>query len=51
VIGLDKIVGFFLKIFIKVRRTSVPWVAPEQGASLHWCKDACCLAPNIVANI
>jgi hypothetical protein len=29
----------------------VPWVAPEQRASLHWCKDAHGSAPNVVANM
>jgi hypothetical protein len=48
-IGLDTIVKIFEK-FVKNGGGIVPWVAPEQGASLHWCKDICCLAPNVVTN-
>jgi hypothetical protein len=40
----------FLKKRTKRREGIVPWVAPEQGVSLHWCKDTRCLASNTVAN-
>jgi hypothetical protein len=50
-IGLDKVVGIFLKNFVKSKESIVPWVAPEQGAFLHWCEDARYSAPNIVANM
>jgi hypothetical protein len=43
--------GFFLKQFRKNEEGIVPWVAAEQGASLHWCKDARFSAPSIVANM
>jgi hypothetical protein len=51
VIGLDKVVRIFLKNFLKNEEGIVPWVAPEQGASLNWCKDVRCSAPNVVANM
>jgi hypothetical protein len=51
VIGLDTVVGIFLKTNRKNEEGIVPWVAPEQGASLHWCKDARCSAPSVIANM
>jgi hypothetical protein len=33
-----------------MREGIVPWVAPEQGASLHWCEDVHYSAPSVVAN-
>jgi hypothetical protein len=42
--------GFFLKNFVKMGEGIVPWVAPEQGASLHWCKDARYSGLSVVTN-
>jgi hypothetical protein len=39
--------GFFFKNFVKNEEVIVPLVAPEQGAALHWCKNALCsVAPE-----
>jgi hypothetical protein len=39
--------GFFFKNFVKIEEVIVPLVAPEQGAALHWCKNALCsVAPE-----
>jgi hypothetical protein len=40
---------FFEKKIEKTRRREgiVPLVAPEQGASLPWCKDAVCSSLNV----
>jgi hypothetical protein len=43
--------GIFLKKFVKNEEGIVPLVAPEQGASLPWGKDALCSASNAVANM
>jgi hypothetical protein len=41
--------GLFLKNFVKNEEGIVPLVAPEQGAALHWCKDALYSTSIIVA--
>jgi hypothetical protein len=38
-INLDIVVGFFFENRKNGRRASMPWVAPEQGASMHRCRD------------
>jgi hypothetical protein len=49
-IGIDIVVGIFFENIKKTEGGIVPWVAPEHGASVHWCRGTRCLVFKAVAH-